>query len=242
MSERLYPLTDGALWVAEQGQGLPIMLCSGGPGCCDYLAPVAALVDTMTRVFRFEQRGCGRSSSAGPYNLETCLSDLEELRRLLELDRWVIGGHSWGANLALAYALTYPQRAQGLIMLCGTGVQNDRSWHEAYRTAADADLDPQPQYAYPPNMEVNREVMASWRQFIKQPLLLRRLAELTAPALIIDGGADIRPGWPNAQLAALLPRARRVVLDGAGHLLWENHAEQLGHELRQFLTTLEEPV
>ena len=38
--------SDGAqLWTLVQGQGVPVVLCNGGPGCCDYLAPVAAMLD-----------------------------------------------------------------------------------------------------------------------------------------------------------------------------------------------------
>jgi proline iminopeptidase len=235
MSERLYRVSGAELWLAEQGAGVPLLLCNGGPGCCDYLAPVSALIENRARVYRWEQRGCGRSSAGGPYDLATCLSDMEELRRALGVERWIVGGHSWGANLALAYALTYPDRTSGLIMLAGTGVQNDREWHDAYRAGRDAGHDPQPNYAYPPNADVNREVMLSWRAFIKRPPLLREIAALQTPTLAVHGSADIRPGWPTAQLAALLPNARLLVLAGAAHLLWESHADALRDALRNFI-------
>jgi proline iminopeptidase len=43
MGERLIEVNGTTLWVAEQGDGAPIVLCSGGPGCCDYLGPVAVM-------------------------------------------------------------------------------------------------------------------------------------------------------------------------------------------------------
>lgn len=235
MNERLCAVDGAQLWLCEQGAGAPLLLCNGGPGCCDYLAPLAALIDDLAHVYRFEQRGCGRSSPDGPFDLATCLGDLEALRRALGHERWLVGGHSWGANLALAYALTFPERTAGLIMLAGTGVQNDRQWHDAYVAGRDAGLETPPDYAYPPNMAVNRQVIDSWRVFIKQPSLLRRLAELPTPALILHGSADIRPGWPSAQLAALLPNARLAVLEGAPHDLWTTHAPQLRAELHGFI-------
>jgi proline iminopeptidase len=42
---------------------------------------------------------------APPYTIETCLTDLESVRAHYGIDRWIIGGHSWGADLALIYAL-----------------------------------------------------------------------------------------------------------------------------------------
>jgi len=44
----------GNLWTVSSGTGLPILLCNGGPGCCDYLAPVAQMLDPFNQVSRFE--------------------------------------------------------------------------------------------------------------------------------------------------------------------------------------------
>lgn len=121
-----------ALWVAAQGAGPPLVLCSGGPGCCDYLDPVAAMFADRARVYRVEPRGCGRSAPDGPYDLPTWLADLDTLHAALSYEHWVVGGHSAGANFALAYALAYPARTRGLLYLAGTSVQDDRQWHAAY--------------------------------------------------------------------------------------------------------------
>ena len=76
MSEQ-YVNSEGArLWTLAQGSGVPIVLCNGGPGCCDYLAPVAAMLDDLAQVIRFEARGCGRSDRQPPYTIATCLADL----------------------------------------------------------------------------------------------------------------------------------------------------------------------
>jgi len=37
------------------------------------------MLDDTTTVIRFEQRGCGRSDLSGPYDIETCLADLENI-------------------------------------------------------------------------------------------------------------------------------------------------------------------
>src|SRR5262245_49124341 len=68
------------IWTTRTGEGYPVMLCNGGAGCCDYLAPVAGMLDDMAQVIRHEQRGCGRSQPAPPYDIETCLIDLENIR------------------------------------------------------------------------------------------------------------------------------------------------------------------
>lgn len=55
------------------------MLCHGGPGLWDYLAPLAALLDDSVRVVRYDQRGCGRSSGAdGPFTVEQFVALLDD--------------------------------------------------------------------------------------------------------------------------------------------------------------------
>ncbi len=97
-NESFVASNGASIWTIQTGQGFPVMLCNGGAGCCDYLEPVAKMLDDMTKVFRFEQRGCGRSDPAGPYDIETCVADLEAIRNYYNVDRWIIGGHSWGAD------------------------------------------------------------------------------------------------------------------------------------------------
>lgn len=79
-----------------------------GPGLWDNLGGLAALVAPSATVIRWEQRGCGRSDRAGPYQLDRSIEDLDQLRAHLGFDRWIVGGHSWGATLALHYALSRP--------------------------------------------------------------------------------------------------------------------------------------
>ena len=240
--ERMLAVNGAELWVAEQGAGPPLVLCSGGWGCCDYLGPVAAMVEDLVRVLRWEPRGCGRSSPDGPYDLDTNLADLDALRAALGHERWVVAGHSAGADLALAYALGYPDRTRAVISMSGTGVQDDRQWHDAYEAGQAAGGQRLPAFAYPFNREANRVGNASWRAFSKQPTLLRRIADLEVPTLVVYGSEDIRPSWPMEQLAALLPNARFALIEGAQHHIELTRPKELRALLRAFLQGLPEEV
>ncbi len=111
------------LWTASQGAGRPLVLCHGGPGLSDNLGPVAEMVDDLALVHRYDQRGSGRSRSHGPFDVASLVADLEALRGHWGHERWLVGGHSWGANLALCYALTHPDRMEGVIYLAGSGLR-----------------------------------------------------------------------------------------------------------------------
>jgi proline iminopeptidase len=240
VSERRIAVGGAELWVAEQGAGVPLVLCNGGPGCCDYLGPVAAMVDDLARAYRWEPRGCGRSSPGGPYDLRTTLADLDALRATLGHEEWVVGGHSAGADLALAYALEYPGRARALVYLSGAGVQDDRQWHAAYEEGRATRGERLPAFAYPFNPEVHSVGNSSWRAYIKRAALLRRLAELCIPSMAVHGGEDIRPAWPVRQLAHLLPDARFELVGGAEHHMELTRPDELRRVLRAFLDEVSE--
>jgi proline iminopeptidase len=119
------------LWGVRRGSGPPLVMLHGGPGMWDYLGPVSAVVEDIATVYRYDQRGCGRSPGGPPYDVATAVADLEAVRLGWGVERWTVFGHSWGATLALAYAVTHPERTTGVVYVSGTGV--DPAWHEAYR-------------------------------------------------------------------------------------------------------------
>ncbi|BCY06887.1 alpha/beta fold hydrolase [Actinoplanes sp. L3-i22] len=107
-----------------------VVLLHGGPGLWDYLAPVAAMLDPLTVVHRFDQRGCGGSDASGEQSIARYLADLEALRHHWGHERWVVIGHSFGATLALHYAFEHPGRVAALGYLSGVGVGD---WRGAFR-------------------------------------------------------------------------------------------------------------
>ena len=129
--EQVLQINDVRLWTAVQGTGIPMVLCHGGPGGYDYLGPVADMVPDLCQVLRYDQRGSGRSQPIGPYDVSTFVDDLEGLRRHFNFERWIVGGHSWGAGLALAYAVRFPTRTIAILHIAGTGI--DDRWHDEYR-------------------------------------------------------------------------------------------------------------
>jgi proline iminopeptidase len=133
-------MDDGVvLWTATGGSGpVPVVLCHGGAGLWDYLQPVAESLSSVARVHRWEQRGCGRSDRVGPYSITRYLADLEVLRRHFDHTGWLAVGHSWGAGLALRYALAHPDRVLGVLYISGTGF--GQAWRDDYHREADRRL------------------------------------------------------------------------------------------------------
>lgn len=106
------------LYYETQGQGPPLLLLSGGPGYPPHgFQNLRALAPDVRLIF-FHQRGTGKSAKASPadYTIKANVEDLEQLRRHLGLESFMILGASWGGMLAQAYAVKHPARVSKLIL------------------------------------------------------------------------------------------------------------------------------
>lgn len=133
---------DGCrLWTVSGGAGDGIVLCHGGPGFWDTLAPIGDLLVDRARVVRWDQRGGGRSEHRGPYTVARIIKDLDEVRAHYGFETVTLIGHSWGATLALQYALAMPERVRRLVYVAGVGLSWDwRDEHVARHRKAVAAL------------------------------------------------------------------------------------------------------
>jgi proline iminopeptidase len=243
-AENIVSTADGRpLWTFAEGEGpLTILLSNGGPGCPDYLAPLAGLLaGTSRRVVRWEQRGVGRSGGDpnGPFSIVQCLTDMEAIREHVGCDRWVVAGHSWGADLSLIYALTHPDRCAGLLCVAGGRLTNDREWYAAYARGVEEGREAPLKTDPPTNMMVNRQLSADFKRYIQRPTLLREVAALQAPAIFLYGTEDIRPSWAVEQVAMLLPNARFNLMPHADHYLYLTHPGHVRSQADAFLCSLQ---
>jgi proline iminopeptidase len=116
-------IRDASLFVKVMGQGYPLVLMHGGPSL-DHttLLPLEPLADQYTLVF-YDHRCNGHSEGADvtSMTMDNLTADADALRQALGYDQWAVLGHSFGGNVALEYALRYPQSLSRLILMdtCG---------------------------------------------------------------------------------------------------------------------------
>ena len=99
--------------------GQPVVFLHGGPGSGCNPNQRRFFDPAYYRIILLDQRGCGRSKPQGCVDQNTTddlVTDLEALRQLLHIERWLVFGGSWGSTLALAYAAAHPERVNGLIL------------------------------------------------------------------------------------------------------------------------------
>lgn len=114
-------IRDVSLFVKVIGKGDPLLLMHGGPGL-DHttLLSLEPLADQFTLIF-YDHRCNGRSLGADDtsFTWENLTADADALRQSLGLERWAVLGHSFGGNVALEYALRYPQNLSLALMNTG---------------------------------------------------------------------------------------------------------------------------
>jgi pimeloyl-ACP methyl ester carboxylesterase len=111
---------DGRRLAYRRAGNGPVLVChGGGPGFSSlYLGELAGLGDELELVL-LDPRGTGGSSKPRDpqaYAIEDYVSDLEELREHLGLERMQLFGHSHGGIVAMAYAARHPERLERLIL------------------------------------------------------------------------------------------------------------------------------
>jgi proline iminopeptidase len=152
---RMVDIGDCELYVSVLGEGLPLLILHGGPGLDhhgfgDYLDPLAG--DGYQLVF-VDERASGRSSrpDSATWTLSQMAADVPALARAMGLRRYAVLGHSYGAFVALQYAVDFPDEPEPVII--SAGVPSSR-YLESVAAALEA-FEPQ---------ELRAQVAQSWER------------------------------------------------------------------------------
>ncbi len=112
---------SASLYARVIGLGRPIIVIHGGPDFDHgYLLPDLDRLKDAFRLIYYDQRGRGKSADhvrPEDVTLASDVADLDEVRQYFRLDAPALLGHSWGAVLALEYAIRHPTHVSRLILM-----------------------------------------------------------------------------------------------------------------------------
>ena len=115
-----------------KADGAPTLFLHGGPGSGVQPHHRQFFDPAHYRIILFDQRGAGRSEPLASVEQNTTwelIADIEQLRQMLGVERWLVFGGSWGSTLALAYAEQHPERCTGLIVRgVWLGTDEEMAW------------------------------------------------------------------------------------------------------------------
>jgi proline iminopeptidase len=121
-STGMLPVTAGhQLYYEQSGKpdGQPALFLHGGPGSGTSPKQRAFFDPSHYRIIMLDQRGSGKSTPFASLEQNTTwdlVRDIEALRALLGIEKWLVFGGSWGSTLALAYAQSHPERCTHLVL------------------------------------------------------------------------------------------------------------------------------
>jgi 3-oxoadipate enol-lactonase len=222
---------------------------------------VAASLTGTRRVVRYDVRGHGTSTVNGP--LRSQAEDLLTLLDELKLAKPTLVGLSMGATIALDFAVTHPDRVNGLVLMSpgvpGIKVDVDFAWMAPILDAVRAGQPAKAAEAWwqsklfdavrahGPDAERVRGIVLDnariW-SFAERPPPLdppaaTRLKELKIPVLTIAGDRDPLGGLEVARaIAASAPNGRVVTMPGGGHMLTLERPDELARLIAQATETV----
>lgn len=115
-------VSDGhSLYVEQSGNpdGIPALFLHGGPGAGFESYHRRFFDPQKYHLVLFDQRGAGRSkphASLKNNTTQKLVEDIENLRKHLGIEKWLVFGGSWGSTLALVYAQTHPEAVAALVV------------------------------------------------------------------------------------------------------------------------------
>src|SRR5258708_2835366 len=131
----------------ESGTGPAVVMIHGNAGTVgDFEFGAVQLLARDYRVVAIDRPGHGRSErpSGKTATVEYQVRLLHRTLSDLRITQPVLVGHSWGAALALAYVLKYPQEVSGMVLLSPAAYPDDGGnslWHTTISTAVVGDLE-----------------------------------------------------------------------------------------------------
>jgi haloalkane dehalogenase len=224
-----------------------------------------AVVGTGRRAIAPDLPGFGDSEPDPPGTWERHVEAVERFRRELSIERCVLVVHDWGGLIGLRWACEHPDAVEALV-ISSTGFFPDGKWHgmaTALRTPGTGEqlVDGLDRDGF---AAVLRSASPSfgddaideyWKAFADEPrrrgqLELYRsgefeelagydLAGLGVPALLVWGENDeFAPVAGAHRFERELPDTELVVVEGAGHFVWEDAPETCAEAVASFLARI----
>ena len=108
---------DIALHYQEKGNKEPFILLHGNGEDGSYFKNQIDYFSDRYRVIALDTRGHGKSPrGTKPFTIEQFSNDLYEFMNSLDISQAVILGFSDGANIAMKFAMKYPNKVKALIL------------------------------------------------------------------------------------------------------------------------------
>ena len=247
---------DGVnLYYEVHGDTGPVILLTHGYSATSQMW--AGQVEMLARDHRlvvWDMRGHGQSDSPDDpalYSETATVDDMAALLDLVGVTRAVVGGLSLGGYMSLAFHRSHPDRVDALLIIdTGPGYKNDEAragWNKtSLRTAERYETEGLGLLTGgSAERRTAKHTSAQGLALAARGMLTQRdagvitsLPDIKVPAIVIVGSEDTPFLAASDYMAAKIPGARKVVIEGAGHAANIDKPEAFNTALTDFLKTL----
>lgn len=225
-------MTDIQLHFIEQGQGQPLILLHGNGESCDYFEHQIPYFSKDYRVIAIDTRGHGQSPRGEkPFTIAQFAEDLHDFMDESDIEKAVLLGFSDGGNIALTFALKYPERVDKMILdganLFPRGVKPLYQWpiEFGYRIAK----------LFSKKSEKAKQNAEMLGLMVNEPNIdPAELSRLTMPVLVVAGNNDMIKDAHTRLIHNNLPNAQLSILEG-DHFVANKHPEAFNKVVVEFL-------
>ncbi len=223
---------DIQLHCIEQGQGQPLILLHGNGEEHSYFEHQIGHFSKEYRVIAIDTRGHGQSPRGEkPFTIKQFAEDLHDFMDEKGISKANILGFSDGGNIALTFALKYPERIEKLILnganLFPSGVKPLYQWpiEIGYRIAK----------MFAKKSEEAKKNAEMLGLMVNEPHIdPSQLAQLKMPVLVVAGTKDMIKDKHTRLIYKSLPNARLTILEG-DHFVANKNYEAFNSAVAAFL-------
>jgi pimeloyl-ACP methyl ester carboxylesterase len=218
--------------------------------------PQVAALGPEYRLITVDERGHGESLTEADFTYWDIASDVLAVLDELGIGSAIVAGTSQGGFIGLRVALQAPGRVRGLVLMGTSADAEEPDVAASYRGLAQAWFDNGPAQQLIDTVAgivlgdwPAEDWKARWRTIdgprflrnvttlVERDSLVRRLGEITVPALVLHGSADAAyPVAKAEQIVAALPQADPlIVINDGAHYLSLTDADAVNGHVENFL-------
>ncbi len=223
---------DIAHFYIEKGEGIPIILLHGNGESCDYFQGQIDEFSKQYHVYAIDTRGHGKTPRGDkPFTIRQFADDLLGFMNVHQIEKAHLLGFSDGGNIAMVFAIQYPDRVDRLILnganLSADGVKRTTQFpiEIGYKIAKKFSEKSD-------SAKLNAEMLGL---MVNEPNVKPEgLTGIQAKTLVIAGTRDMIKEEHTRLIAASIPNANLVFIKG-NHFIASKHPKEFNQEVMDFL-------
>ena len=227
---------DIALYYREKGNKEPFILLHGNGEDGSYFTHQIDYFSNKYRVIALDTRGHGKSPrGTKPFTIEQFSHDLYDFMTSRKISNATILGFSDGANIAMKFAMNYPDKVKALIL--NGGNLNPKGVKRTTQIPIELGYKITRRFALKSSCAKKRAEMLGL--MVNEPNIEpTELSKITVPTLVICGRNDIIKESHTKEIAENIPNAKLSIIKG-NHFIANKRYPTFNKEVENFLQTIQ---